>query len=69
MPAGPQGQKRSADAIGVAVSAARIATGEAEDKTTTPKGVAGGRVRAAALSPSKRSVVSKTAAKVRWSVS
>ena len=31
MPRGPQGQKRSADAIGAAVRVARIATGEEEE--------------------------------------
>ena len=31
MPTGPQGQKRSADAIGCAVQVAQIATGQAKD--------------------------------------
>jgi hypothetical protein len=34
MPKGPNGQKRPADAIGLAVMIGKIATGEAEDKHT-----------------------------------
>ena len=35
MPKGPNGQKRPADAIGLAVMIGRIATGEIEKKTET----------------------------------
>jgi len=34
MPKGPQGQKRPADAIGLAVMVGKIATGEIEDTPT-----------------------------------
>ena len=37
MPKGPQGQKRPADVIGLAVLIGRIATGEVEDKKDAPK--------------------------------
>ena len=36
MPKGPQGQKRPADAVGLAVLVGRIATGEVEDTGTDP---------------------------------
>lgn len=36
-PKGPQGQKRPADAIGLAVLVGRIATGEAEDTADESK--------------------------------
>jgi len=36
MPKGPQGQKRPADAIGLAVLIGKIATGEIEDKKAAP---------------------------------
>jgi hypothetical protein len=35
MPKGPQGQKRPADAVGLAVLVGRIATGAAEDERDT----------------------------------
>ena len=34
MPKGPKGQKRPADAVGAAITVARIATGEIEDEVT-----------------------------------
>jgi hypothetical protein len=36
MPKGPQGQKRPANAIGLAVMVGKIATGEIEDATADP---------------------------------
>lgn len=66
MPKGPQGQRRPADVIGCAVAVARIATGEDEDTPITPKGVAGGKARAKALSPSERSKIASIAAESRW---
>ncbi len=71
MPKGPRGEKRPADAIGLAVLVGRIATGEVEDttdevKTTTGKGRAGGTARAAKLSADERSAIAKKAAQVRW---
>jgi len=55
MPKGPRGEKRPADAIGLAVLVGKIATGEVEDdasfalaRTATD---AGGKARAKALTP------------------
>jgi hypothetical protein len=72
MPKGPQGQKRPADAIGLAVMVGRIATGEIEDDADTSKahhregGKKGGAARAAALSPEDRSEIARQAAAKRW---
>lgn len=71
MPKGPQGQKRKADVIGNAVLVMKIATGEIKDKTlVSPKrangGKKGGKARADALTPEKRSEIAKKAAKARW---
>ena len=72
MPKGPQGQRRPADAIGLAVMVGRIATGEIEDdaKPETAHhregGKKGGAARAAALTPEQRSEIAKTAAAKRW---
>jgi hypothetical protein len=73
MPKGPQGQKRPADAIGLAVMIGRIATGEVEDTQADPSkahhsagGKNGGAARAAALSPEQRSEIAKKAAAKRW---
>lgn len=72
MPKGPQGQKRPADAIGLAVLVGRIATGEVEDTPDESKahhregGKKGGAARAAALSPEERSEIAKRAAAKRW---
>lgn len=70
MPKGPQGQKRPADAIGVAVHVARIATGEIEDDIEI-SGRAGGKTaggvaRAAKLAPNVRADIASKAAKARW---
>ena len=74
MPKGPQGQKRPADAIGLAVMVGRIATGEVEDTGADPSkahhsagGKKGGAARAAALTPEQRSEIAKRAAAKRWS--
>ena len=70
MPTGPQGQKRPADAIGLAVMIGKIATGEVEDdkKISLPmaRGKAGGSARSERLMPERRSAISKTAATARW---
>jgi len=73
MPKGPNGQKRPADAIGLAVMVGKIATGEFEDTVTDPTknhhsrgGKKGGAARAAALSPEQRSEIAKRAAELRW---
>ena len=69
MPRGPQGQKRPADAIGLAVMVAKIATGEIEDNKKSGRvrsGVAGGAARAALLSGDERQAIAAKAAKKRW---
>ena len=73
MPKGPQGQKRPADAIGLAVMVGRIATGEIEDTGADPTkthhsrgGKKGGAARAAALTPKQRSEIARKAAAKRW---
>lgn len=74
MPTGPKGQKRPADAVGLAVLIGKIATGEVED--TTPNdgkdpaakalGAKGGKARAASMTPERRAEIAKKAAAKRW---
>ena len=71
MPRGPQGQKRPADTVQAAIMVAKIATGEIEEKLTTPSGKvrsgkAGGKARAEKMTPEQRSAVAKKAAGKRW---
>ena len=72
MPKGPNGQKRPADAIGLAVMIGKIATGEVEDTRDDIEtvrrlaGQKGGAARAALLSPTKRKRIATLAAKRRW---
>jgi hypothetical protein len=70
MPKGPRGEKRPADAIGLAVMVGKIATGEIEEGTASEGKRAGGRkgaaVRAALLTPEQRSEIARTAAAARW---
>jgi hypothetical protein len=69
MPKGPQGQKRPADAVGMSVMIARIATGEEQDNLKSGKvrsGKAGATARTAVLTPEKRSEIARKAASVRW---
>ena len=73
MPRGPKGEKRPADVIGNAVHVMRIATGDAEDTTRDPGkdyarkgGLKGGKARADALTPERRSKIAKEAAQKRW---
>lgn len=73
MPKGPQGQKRPADAIGLAVLIGKIATGEVEDTgAAAPSdhhsrgGKKGGAARAAKLTQAERSEIAKKAAAKRW---
>lgn len=74
MPTGPKGQKRPADAIGLAVMVAKIATGEVEDvpaddgKDPAAKalGAKGGKARAANMTPERRAEIAKAAAAKRW---
>jgi hypothetical protein len=72
MPKGPNGEKRPADAIGLAVMIGKIATGEIEDtrdpiKTAAAElGSRGGQARARKLSEADRQRIAKTAAEARW---
>lgn len=69
MPKGPNGQKRPADAIGLAVMVGKIATGEVEETQSTGRrnsGIAGAKARAASLSDAERSKIAKAAAEARW---
>jgi hypothetical protein len=73
MPKGPQGQKRPADVIGLAVMVGRIATGEVEDTKRDPGteanrkgGLKGGKARAETLTPKRRKAIAKKAAAARW---
>jgi hypothetical protein len=74
MPKGPNGEKRPADAIGLAVAVARIATGEVDDtpvddgKDPAAKalGKRGGAARAVSLTPERRAEIAKLAAAKRW---
>jgi hypothetical protein len=68
MPKGPQGQKRPADSISLAVMVARIATGEISDEIPIGHGrAAGGIKRAKVLSEAERKEIARRAAKARWS--
>ncbi|MDE2685168.1 MAG: RNA-binding protein [Chloroflexota bacterium] len=75
MPVGPRGEKRPADVIGCAVMVAKIATGEleeelsAESQDTEAKseaGKKGGKARAGALTPERRTEIAQAGAKARW---
>jgi len=70
MPKGPKGQKRPANAIGMSVMVAKIATGEVEETKSSGRrasGIAGAKARAAALSAAERKRIAKAAAEARWS--
>lgn len=71
MTKGPNGEKRPADAIGCAVTVARIATGEEHDagyvsKNRRKSGVAGALARAQTLTAQERSEIATQAAAARW---
>jgi len=73
MPKGPRGEKRPADAIGLAVMIGKIATGEIEDDRSDVKSAAaqlgslGGKKRAANMTPERRKEIAQKAAAKRWS--
>jgi hypothetical protein len=70
MPKGPEGQRRPADAIGMSVMIARIATGEVVDNQKSGKvrsGKAGGAARALKLNENERSSIAMLASSKRWS--
>ena len=74
MPKGPNGEKRPADTVGLAVLIGRIATGEVDDvapddgKDPAAKalGAKGGKARASSMSPEQRSDIARNAALSRW---
>ena len=72
MPKGPNGERRPADAIGLAVHIGRIATGEIEDERDPIKSAAaelgsrGGKKRAESMSPERRAEIARKAAETRW---
>lgn len=74
MPKGPNGEKRPADSIGLAVLIGRIATGDIDDvapddgKDPDAKalGSKGGKARASAMTQEQRTSIAKTAARARW---
>ena len=74
MPKGPRGEWRPADPVGCAVLVGRLSIGEAEETTEAPPDArrpkqdpgAGGRARAAAMTPEERSDAAKRAASGRW---
>jgi hypothetical protein len=74
MPKGPNGEKRPADAVGLAVLIGRIATGEVEDKpeddgkdkAAQALGKKGGAARAASMTPERRAEIARKAAAKRW---
>lgn len=72
MPKGPRGEKRPADAIGLAVMIGKIATGEIEDERDAKSAAAqlgslGGKKRAANMTPERRKEIAQKAAAKRWS--
>ena len=73
MPKGPQGQRRSADVIGFAVTVAKIPNGEIEHELTNgvapgrkKSGKVGDKVRAQKLTREERREIAKKAAEARW---
>ena len=74
MPKGPNGEKRPADTVGLAVLIGRIATGEVDDvapddgkdKAAQALGKKGGAARASSMSPERRAEIAKAAAAKRW---
>ena len=72
MPKGPNGQKRPADAIGLAVMIGKIATGEIEDTDNSTSSAAaqlgrlGGKKRAENMTPERRKEIAQKAAAKRW---
>jgi hypothetical protein len=74
MPKGPNGEKRPADAVGLAVLIGRIATGEVDDatpddgkdKAAQAMGRKGGAARASSMTPERRVEIAKSAALSRW---
>jgi hypothetical protein len=75
MPKGPRGEKRPADAIGLAVMVGKIATGEIDDTVVAPSPTSpakteaarkGGKARTKVVSPTRRTEIARNAATARW---
>lgn len=71
MPKGPRGEKRPADAVGLAVMIGKIATGEIEDTRELSSAAAelgrkGGKKRAENMTPERRKEIARKAAAMRW---
>ena len=71
VPKGLRGERRSADGVGCAAYAARIAFDEIENTTyeqphKVRAGQAGGRAQPASMTPSERSAIAREAAAARW---
>ena len=74
MPRDPEGEKRPADAIGIAAMIGKIATGEVKDLTTddgknaaaVALGRMGGKARAASMTKKRRAEIARKAAAKRW---
>jgi hypothetical protein len=74
MPRAPKVESRPADVTGAPVMIGRIAIGEIREKTpddgknaaAVALGRMGGKARAKALSPKRRTEIAKTAAAKRW---
>jgi hypothetical protein len=71
MPRGPRGERRPADAIGCAITVARLSVGDASEELKEPSGRvrsghAGAKARAEKLTAHKRSEIAKKAAEGRW---
>ncbi len=76
MPIGPKGERRPANPIEAGIMVARIAVGDIEEEyeeqpTPTPNrakgGRKGGKARADALTPERRSEIAAQGAAARWS--
>jgi len=71
MPTGPNGQKRPADVIGLAVHIAKIATGETEETSLKQpakrkSGLAGAKARQENTTQAHRREIAERAAAARW---
>ena len=68
MPRGPNGEKRPGDVVGCAITVAKIATGEIEDKIPAHREIRAnaGKSRTDSMTPEQRSELAKTAARARW---
>lgn len=80
MPYGPKGEWRPADSIAAAIHVAKLTTGEIEETYEAPPAKprdpaqarrtasAGGKARAASLTPERRREIAKAGAEGRWVV-